>query len=161
MKWSEWIEKWGMTSLKINTLFLEMEWQPKDEDRAAAWELYVELLTRSATQKIDDGHGDEKTALESIHMLFPLTRQSLKSNTWKCKEFTKIAVVVLNQIVRPFTSKWHHLSLQGAFSNKDYQAEFRADLQNLQANLKKYTQMLADMAGVEDLTELETVNGHK
>ena len=33
--------------------------------------------------------------------------------------------------------------------------EFRKDLAKLQSTLSIYTQMLADMAGVEDLTELE------
>ena len=33
-----------------NTGILEMEWAPRDPDRKAAWELYVELLTRIATQ---------------------------------------------------------------------------------------------------------------
>jgi hypothetical protein len=60
MKWQGWLEKWGMTSLKIKTPFLEMEWKPKDEDKAAAWEMYVELLTRITTQPLDSEHGDEK-----------------------------------------------------------------------------------------------------
>lgn len=155
MKWSEWIEKWGMTSLKINAGFMEMEWQPKDQDRAAAWDLYVELITRSATQHLDPEHGEEKSALESIHALFPLTRASIKSNSRHCIEFTKIAVVVLNQIVRPFTSKWHRLCNQEAFSDETRRQEFREELRNLQIELRRYTKMLADMASVEDLTDLE------
>ena len=39
MRWKKWLENWDMTSLKINVHFLEMEWQPKDEDKNAAWEL--------------------------------------------------------------------------------------------------------------------------
>jgi hypothetical protein len=71
------------------------------------------------------------------------------------QEFAKIAIVVLNQIVRPFTAKWHRLSLQGALSGTEANAEFRAELAALQARLKTFTKMLADMAGVEDLTSLE------
>ena len=48
MRWQEWLEKWSMTSLKIKAPFLEAEWLPKDEDKDAAWELYIELLTRIA-----------------------------------------------------------------------------------------------------------------
>jgi hypothetical protein len=155
MKWRKWLENWDMTSLKISTSFLEMEWKPQDEDKAAAWELYIELLTRVATQPLDVEHGDEKTALDSIFSLFAITRQVLKSNTRNCAEFTKIAIVVLNQIVRPFTAKWHRLSLQGAFGDADKCKEFRRELEMLQTILKKYTKMLADMAGVEDLTSLE------
>jgi len=156
MKWSDWLERWDMTSLKISAPFLEMEWKPQDEDKAAAWELYIELLTRITTQSLDSEHGDEKTALDSIYSLFAITRQVLKNNTRKCTEFTKIAIVVLNQVIRPFTAKWHRLSLQKAFKESDKCQEFRSELEELQATLKKYTKMLADMAGVEDLTTLES-----
>lgn len=155
MKWRKWLENWGMTALKIKTPFLNMEFQPQDADKAAAWELYIELLTRITTQPLKVQDGDEKTALESVYSLFPTTRQVLKNNGRDCGEFTKIAVVVLNQVVRPFTAKWHRLSLQGAFDNPKKQAEFRKDLGALQLMLIKYSRMLADMAGVEDLTVLE------
>jgi len=155
MKWRKWLENWDMTSLKIKAPFLEMEWHPQDEDKAAAWELYIELLTRITTQPLDVEHGDEKTALESVYSLFPITRQVLKNNTRYCIEFTKLAVVVLNQIVRPFTAKWHRLSQQGAFEDPEKKSEFRKELGDVQLELRKYTKMLAHMAGVEDLTSLE------
>jgi len=156
MKWRKWLEKWDMTSLKITTPFLEMEWKPKDEDKAAAWELYIELLTRITTQPLDAEDGDEKTALDSVYSLFPITRQVLKNNTSNCTEFTKIAIVVLNQVIRPFTAKWHRLSLQGAFDNPAQRSEFRSDLAALQVVLRKYTRMLANIAGIEDLTGFES-----
>lgn len=155
MKWQKWLENWDMTSLKISAPFLEMEWKPQDEDKAAAWELYIELLTRITTQRLDPEHGDEKTALDSMYSLFAVTRQVLKNNTRHCTEFAKIAIVVLNQVIRPFTAKWHRLSLQGAFNNPEQCIAFRIELESLQATLRKYTKMLADMAGVEDLTTLE------
>ena len=79
MKWGKWIENWDMTSLKINTPFLEMEWNPQDEDKDAAWELYIELLTRVTTQSLKIDHGDEQSALLSIHSLFDITRNIIKS----------------------------------------------------------------------------------
>ena len=33
MKWKEWLDQWSMTGLKINTGFLEMDWEPQDRDR--------------------------------------------------------------------------------------------------------------------------------
>lgn len=155
MKWSKWLEKWDMTSLKIKVPFLEMEWNPQDEDKSAAWELYIELLTRITTQQLDSAHGDEKTALSSVFSIFPITRDVMKRNGRHCIEFTKIAVVVLNQVVRPFTAKWHGLSLKGAFEDPNKCIEFRNELLELQRILCIYTQMLADMAEVEDLTRLE------
>lgn len=155
MKWRKWLENWDMTSLKINAPFLEMEWKPQDEDKSAAWELYIELLTRIVTQPLDLEHGDEITALKSVYSLFDITRNILKNNTKNCTEFTKIAIVVLNQVIRPFTAKWHRLSLQGAFNNPSQCVEFRNELASLQIIIRRYAKMLADMAGVEDLTALE------
>lgn len=158
MKWRKWLENWDMSSLKITTPFLEMEWQPQEADRNAAWELYVELLTRIATQPLGLSHGDEKTALDSVFSLFAITRQVLKSNTRDCTEFAKIAIIILNQVIRPFTAKWHKLSLQNAFSNPSDCSQFREELVALQNILRKYAKMLADMAGVEDLTSLEQLD---
>ncbi|MGB0833587.1 MAG: hypothetical protein ACPGR2_03635 [Psychrobium sp.] len=155
MKWSKWLEQWDMTSLKIKTPFLDMEWKPQDEDKAAAWELYIELLTRVTTQSLHIEHGDENAALSSIYSIFGITRDVMKNNGRHCIEFTKIAVVVLNQVVRPFTAKWHGLSVKGAFDDPERCTEFRAELEVLQSVLRTYTQMLAHMADVEDLTKLE------
>ena len=158
MKWDKWLENWDMSSLKINAGFLQMEWSPSEPDKKAAWELYIELLTRITTQELDSKHGDESTALESIFSLFPTTREIIKKNGKGCVEFTKIAVVVLNQKVRPFTAKWHKISIRNGFENPDTCIEFRGELFELQKSLLIYTQMLAQMAGVEDLTGLENYN---
>lgn len=155
MKWKEWLENWSMTSLKIKAPFLDMDWNPKDADKDAAWELYTELLTRITTQELPIEHGDEQTALESVFKIFGLTREIIKNHGRDCIEFTKIAVVVLNQIIRPFTAKWHRLTIARAFEDEKKCDEFREELSRLQATLRIYTKMLSDMAGVEDLTELE------
>lgn len=155
MIWSKWLENWDMTSLKINLKYLEMEWKPQTADRDAAWELYIELLTRVATQRLPAEDGDEDTALMSIFSLFGLTRDIIKNHKRDCIEFTKLAIVVLNQVIRPFTAKWHRLKLEGAFKNAETCKAFRSELENLQSGLRKYTQMLSEMAGVEDLTDLE------
>jgi hypothetical protein len=155
MKWQEWLEKWSMTSLKINAAFLEMEWSPKDPDRDAAWELYIELLTRITTQPLDKKHGDESTALSSIYNLFPITREIIKRKGRLSIEFTKIAIVILNQIIRPFTAKWHKEMLRDAFKDPNKCTSFRVELELLREILCTYSKMLADMSGVEDLTALE------
>lgn len=152
MNWKSWISKWNMTSLKINTKFLEMEWEPKDADRDAAWELYIELLTRVTTQELADGDGDELSALSSIHKIFDLTREIIKKNKRDCMEFTKIAIIVLNQLIRPFTAKWHKKSLNGL--SEEEKVVFRGELKELQKKLRLYTQMLGEMAGVEEINDL-------
>ncbi len=120
------LEKWDLTSLKIKTPFLDMEWEPRDEDKTAAWELYVELVTRVATQRLTPDEGDEAAALKSIYELFPLTRSTIKSNGRHCINFTRIAVVVLNQKIRPFTAKWHPRMLAGDLDDSA-QKQFRAE----------------------------------
>lgn len=67
--------------------------------------------------------------------------------------------MVLNQIVRPFTAKWHKEMIADAFADSQKCDEFRKELLELQTTLRYYTKMLSDMAGVEDLTELEDYNG--
>jgi hypothetical protein len=155
MNFRQLLEKWGLAGLKINVGFLEAEWEPQDADKNAAWELYIELLTRIATQPLDPADGDEKTALDSIHALFALTREILKRNGKYSTRFARLAIPILNQIVRPFTARWHRLSLQGAFIDRERRDLFRAELEAIRKELVVYAKALADIAGVEDLTSLE------
>jgi len=151
----DFLEQWGLSSLKINLGFLQGEFKPRDPDRAAAWELYIELLTRITTQYLAPEDGDEKTALDSVHAIFPVTREILRRHGSGCGEFAKLAIPVLNQIIRPFTAKWHRLSLAGALNNPVKRKQFRSELSTLQPRLRNYAQALAAIANVEDLTVLE------
>jgi hypothetical protein len=74
MKRRDVLEQLGLSSLKIKVGFVEGEFAPHDADRAAAWELYVESVTRTITQYLSPEHGDEKSALDSVHAILPLTR---------------------------------------------------------------------------------------
>ena len=155
MKIKDLFEKWNLTGLQVKLPFWEMEWKPSDPDKDAAWDLYVELLTRITTQPLPEEHGIEQTALDSIYALFGITRLTLKEHGRPCIEFAKIAVIILNQVVRPFTVKWHHRSKSGAFDSPEQCAAFRLELQDLQSQLRNYTRLLADLADVEDLTRTE------
>ncbi len=154
MKWRELLNKSNLKNIKLNFHFAEVEFQPKEIDREAAWQLYVELITRISTQTLLPEEGDEKTALTSIYELFGITRDVLKNQGRECVEFTKLAVIVLNQVIRPFTAKWHRLSLQNAFETEEKCNDFRRELAELQIQLRNYTKLLADIAEVEDLTDI-------
>jgi hypothetical protein len=156
MRMKDLFEKWGLTSLKVKTPILELDWEPSDFDKDAAWDLYVELLTRITTQMLKEYHGREEAALNSVYQIFPLTRTTLKAYGRKAENYTRIAIIVLNQIIRPFTTKWHRLSEQGAFKDEKKCAEFRKDLAVLQVKLRAYTSLLSELAGVEDLTDLDS-----
>ena len=152
MTYRDLFQKWQLSSLKLNLKFVEAEFTADAADEEAAWEMYVELITRITTQRLE--HGDEKTALDSVYSLFKSTRDVLTRRGRKAQSFTKIAVVVLNQVVRPFTAKWHKRSLEGAFENPALCDEFRAELEALQDELRKYSALLADLAKVEDITTI-------
>lgn len=152
MQLKDLFETWGLGKIKLSAGFFETEWQPQTADQDAAWELYVEMLTRIVTQPLPDEDGDEQTALNSVHSLFAVTREILRRHGRKSLQFSKVAIVVLNQIVRPFTAKWHKLALEEAFKNPARCQEFRQDLKELQLDLLIYAKALATIADVEDLT---------
>lgn len=154
MTFSELFRKWGLQNIKLNVGFAEVELCPTEADQTAAWDMYVELLTRTATQSLIEDTGDEETALTSIYQMFAITRDILKEKGIQAQEFTKIAVIVLNQIVRPFTAKWHKKKLEGAFNIAEECIAFRYELTELQNHLKCYSHLLADLAKVEDLTDI-------
>ena len=151
MKWSEMLDKWSLSGLKVKVAFLEMDFSPNDVDKNASWEMYVEMQTRIITQDLNENEGDETSALESIAKLFQLTRDVLKKYGRHSPDFSRIALFILNEEVRPFTAKWHKLSLSGALNDKEQCKKFREELKELQVILKGYNSILADMAGVENL----------
>jgi hypothetical protein len=156
MKLRELFDNWSLSKLKVNAGFLDAEFQPNDQEKDAAWAMYVELLTRITTQALPMGHGDEAAALASVHKLFAITRDILRTpGARHADKFAKVAIVVLNQKVRPFTAYWHKASLAGAFSDPQQCERFRGELVDLQDVLARYAGVLSEMAGVEDLTKLE------
>lgn len=156
MKLRELLDNWSLGKLKINAFFLDMEFQPNDQEREAAWAMYVELLTRITTQALPVGEGDEAAALASIAKLFGITRDILRApGARHANQFAKLSIVILNQKVRPFTAAWHRASLAGAFADPAACARFRAELLELQIVLQHYAGVLSELAGVEDLTRLE------
>jgi hypothetical protein len=76
MKFQDLFEKWNLKGIKLKTPIMEMDWNPSDPDKDAAWDLYVELLTRITTQPLANDDGVELAALASVHALFAITRQT-------------------------------------------------------------------------------------
>lgn len=152
MKWKELFNRWGLTNIRLNLQFAEIEFNVCPEDEIAAWEMYVELITRVTTQKLLEDDGDEKTALDSIYSLFGVTRDILKRHGINGQSFAKITIIVLNQIIRPFTAKWHRINIKNGFKEKSICKDFRKELELLRGELVKYSKLLADLAKVEDIT---------
>ena len=57
---------------------VEQTWVPDDDERLAAWELYVELSTRITTVPLHAGTGLVREALSSLYSLFGTTREILR-----------------------------------------------------------------------------------
>ena len=151
--------QFNLTKVRLNLAGIGVEIDFNQDDQDAAWELYVEMLTRIVTQPLPADVGDEQTALDSVYSLFATTRDILHLRGRSAIQFSKVAIPVLNQVVRPFTAKWHRESLSGAFDDPARCAEFRQELTALQEDLRNYNRMLANIAGVEDLTDLESNGG--
>ena len=149
-----------LEKVALNAGIAKAEISFKTSDKNAAWELYVEMLTRIVTQRLPSKSGDEQSALDSVHTLFPTTREILRRHGRDAIEFSKIAVPILNQVVRPFTTKWHTESVSNAFNDEKKRQEFRIELEKLLNDLRKYNRMLANIAEVEDLTDLEPAGEH-
>ena len=148
-------KKFNLEKVRFGPKWANVELNFEDGDRLAAWELYVEMLTRVATQRLPSESGDEETALNSIYSLFQTTREILRQHGRGAFHFTRVAIPVLNQVVRPFTAKWHKELLSGSLENEDKRVKFREELEILQKDLRNYNRMLAEIAEVEDLTDLE------
>ena len=151
------LHRFGLESLKINLGILQLEVKTNDATRFAAWEMYIELLTRVATQILEDDEGDEQAALKSLYEVFPVTREILRKYGPDCVRLAYIAIPFLNQVLRPFTAKWHKKQLADGIRETGSKTEFREDLKRLQKLVAGYTSLMGDVAGVEEV-KLESRN---
>jgi len=149
MKWAD-LLKWNCAAdllgeLNLGWLFDSAQ-QPQEQDKAVAWEVYVELRTRITTQELHFLDGDESTALDSLYKLFQLVRDLLKKHGPECHRTAALIEAVLNQIVRPFTAKWHRRKLAGDLARDDACREFRGELQDVRGKLQKAEKLLYAIA---------------
>jgi len=76
------------------------------ESATPAHALYVELVTRISTQRLHYRSGEEEAAVASLHSLFAKTR-TLMADHPAALEFHDTARLFLNDILRPYTARWH------------------------------------------------------
>jgi len=146
MKWRDLLRNWGLTKLQLKAGFVEAEFTPQDADRNAAWELYIELATRVSTQPLPPDEGVEKTALASLHSLFASTRDILKRHGPGASKFAPVAIAVLNDILRPFLTRWHADFDAACSLDKAEQDLFRKQLEALRQDMLEYAELLARIA---------------
>ncbi len=59
---------------------IEGTWEPDKEEQRAAWEMYVELITRISTVELGPEEGLLREALTSLYSLFATTRTILREH---------------------------------------------------------------------------------
>ena len=132
----------------VKTSFLDLTIEYNDVDRAAAWDLYIELITRVTTQELRPNEGDANEALKSIYGIFDLTRSTLHKNGPRCQGFAQVSILILNKVIRPFTAKWHKISLDNGLADQNTQNLFIEELNLMHINIKKYISILSEIAGL-------------
>ncbi|MGC1307225.1 MAG: hypothetical protein WA885_08355 [Phormidesmis sp.] len=141
-------------------------WEADPTERNAAWELYVELVTRVAVQSLNPQEGLVREAMNSLYSLFGSTREILRKagpNVGASHDSVGgIAIAVLNNGLRPFLSKWHPLLLEWEEKKPngtspqahekawDKEIIVRGELDVLRGDLEQYANALAEIAGIAE-----------
>ena len=151
-------------ALKLGFLEIGGDWTPDDAEERAAWEMYVELVTRISVAELRPGDGVLREALSSLYSLFATTRDILKrygpgiarGKDGGSLSFGYIAVAVLNGALRPLLAEWHpalasHEALRPpTLAPADHERtwdradELRVQLNALRQVLLDYSYLLAD-----------------
>ncbi len=141
------------------------EWEVTRTESKAAWELYIELVTRIAVQPLDTEQGLAREVMNSLHSLFASTRDILRKAGPEVgaahDSVGGISITVLNNGLRPFLEKWHPLlqtweaQRAAIISPKVHEQAWehiltlRGELEALRQDLTKYAEALAEIAGVK------------
>jgi hypothetical protein len=170
------VPKSVQVGLDLKVVKISGTWEPNDTERRAAWELYVELLTRVAVVPLREDQGLVREALSSLYSLFGTTREVLRRAGPEVAEpkpagqynLAFLAVAMLNFALRPVLGSWHPVleeweasRPQGRSRREHEQAwpqigALRAELESTRQQLTYYAALLAAACGVPDLTATVT-----
>lgn len=161
--------------VKLNLHFIEISgnWKPNDAERRAAWELYVEIVTRTAAAPLDQRDGLLREALSSHYSIFHTTRDILRRYGPVVAEhrpdgqysFGFLAVALLNFGIRPLLNRWHPaledweatrpINRSRAEHERMWTSasQLREDLADAGRLLLDYASTLAAACGVPDLSD--------
>ena len=158
-------------SFSIPFLGLSGTWEVDERQRNAAWEIYVELVTRVTVVELREDEGILREALNSFYSLFNTTRDILKKYgpgiavASQPSDLTlgHVAVGVLNKVLRPMLAKWHPLleayekqrPKERAISEHERQWELapalRTEIAQVRQQLVEYADVLAKVSEVSKL----------
>lgn len=159
--------------LNLHVLQISGTWEPNDDERRAAWELYVELVTRIAVVPLGTEEGLLREAISSLYTLFATTRDILRrygpdvaeSKPHGHYSFGVLSVAMLNYGVRPVLARWHP-ALEDWEARRpsersrdqherawDRAQELRAALDAARDVLTQYARLMADACGVPNVVD--------
>jgi len=143
-------------------------WKADEAEQEAAWELYIELVTRVLLAQLSPDEGSLREALSSLYALFTITRDILRRHgpaiarpkAGSELSFGYLAIAILNHVLRPILATWHPLLLdyehtrERSISVAEHErrwekaAELRQMLRTARGVLVGYTNILAEVAGI-------------
>ncbi|HRI14333.1 MAG TPA: hypothetical protein PLX89_15170 [Verrucomicrobiota bacterium] len=117
-----------------------------------ARKLWVELETRILSQQLHYRSGDEETAAKSVSSLFDTVRKLLVDHP-QAIAFEALSKTMLNQVIRPYTARWHGWITQGRFNEERTRRTFRAELQELQNRLEPFGSAFKTLSDGKELDQ--------
>ena len=151
-----------LTEVRLVLPGSEMTFKANVDMRQAALRMFFQAATRIATRPLDDDTGNLREALDSLKALFDQYREPLESGAAPPPpahgdSVHEIALHVLNFELAPFLATWHPRLRDFERAHPDrpeseweHNDAFRAELRELQANLRPYVIGLGEIAGLRD-----------
>ena len=140
---------------------LEGVWTPNDAERAGAWDLLVELVTRVSIVPLHPDSGFMSEALSSLHALFDAGRSALQRHGPAVAQqrrgelsLATIVAYLLNRVLRPVLADWHPIVEQhekaGGPEWDVLSASLREILGALQGLIAEYAKELAHACDADE-----------
>ena len=143
-------------------------WEPDESEVRAAWELYVEMVTRTPLGGFSSQEGSLREALNSIYSLFDTTRGILRKygpavarpKSGRELSFGYLAVSIPNLVLRPLLTEWHPKLRSWERDNphldeREWEGrnDFLSALTEISGQLRQYADLFAEVADVPELIE--------
>lgn len=150
---------------------IEGIWEPTECERNAAWDMYVELVTRIPIAQVKPGESSLQVCLNSLYKLFGATREILrKYGPFVARprsegqiSFGYLSVKILDIVLRPFLVKWYPMLVdyestrKSSVSAREHERKWvkyealKKGLDDVRAALLQYAQLLARASEVPSL----------
>jgi|SRR5271157_187148 len=152
---------------------LQGTWEADETQQQAAWEMYVELVSRISVQPLNPEEGLVREALSSLYSIFGTTREILRKYGPAVAQiqgnssfsFGYVALMILNKVLRPFLSKWHPLLSEveakksGAITAGRHEKQWdkfqeaHRELEEIRKSMTEYAGLLAEIADVPHIAD--------